>query len=169
VLGYARRGTSAQAAAAWTAILDGARSPLASAASAAAADALSAAVLDELYLHTTGAITAQPTDAEVVAAIAAADGKALLINSDGVRSFATRRLVVDALKAAQNTSGVPGAARCARRDHRSAQRPVAVGPRADRGPAGAGQRSAEPVLPVVAPAGCGLSARRRMGRLRAAR
>ena len=103
VLGYARRGTSAQAAAAWTAMLDGARSPLASPASAAAADALSAAVFDELYLHTTGAITAPPTDPAVVAAIAA-DGKALLINSDGARSFATRRLVVDALKAAQNNS-----------------------------------------------------------------
>jgi hypothetical protein len=100
VLGYARRGTTAEAAAAWKAVLDGARSPLASPATAAAADALSAAVFDELYLHTTGAITAPPSDPGVVAAIAA-DGKSLLINSDGARSFATRRLVVDALKKAQ--------------------------------------------------------------------
>jgi hypothetical protein len=103
LLGYARRGTAAEAATAWNAALDGARSPLASPAAAPAADALSAAVFDELYLHTTGAITAAPSDPGVVAAIAA-DGKALLINSDGARSFATRRLVVDALKKAQNQS-----------------------------------------------------------------
>ena len=72
-------------------------------AAAAAADALSAAVFDELYLHTTGAITAPPSDPGVVAAIAA-DAKAVLINSDRVRGFATRRLVVDALKKAQTQS-----------------------------------------------------------------
>jgi hypothetical protein len=103
VLGFARRGTSAEASAAWTAALAGARSPLASPSQAAAADALSAAVFDELYLHTTGEITSFPTDPTVVAAIAT-DGKNLLINSDGARSFATRRLVVDALKKAQNNS-----------------------------------------------------------------
>jgi hypothetical protein len=103
VLAFARAGTAAEAATAWKAALDGARSPLASPAAAAAADALSAAVFDELYLHTTGAITAPPSDPGVVAAIAA-DARALLINSDGARSFATRRLVVDALKKAQNQS-----------------------------------------------------------------
>ena len=103
VLGFARAGTAAEAATAWKAVLDGARSPLASPAAAAAADALSAAVFDELYLHTTGAITAIPSDPAVIAAIAT-DGKNLLINSDGARSFATRRLVVDALKKAQNDS-----------------------------------------------------------------
>lgn len=103
VLGFARRGTPTQATTAWAAVLAGARSPLASPASAAAADALSAAVFDELYLHTTGAITGVPTSAAVVAAIAS-DGKSLLVNSDGTRSFATRRLVVDALKKAQNDS-----------------------------------------------------------------
>ncbi|HEX3759438.1 MAG TPA: zinc-dependent metalloprotease [Kofleriaceae bacterium] len=102
-LGFVRQGTPADAATAWKAMLDGARSPLASPAAAAAADALSAAVFDELYLHTTGAITAPPGDPAVLAAIAA-DGKALLINSDGARSFATRRLVVDALKKAQTQS-----------------------------------------------------------------
>lgn len=103
VLGFARAGTASEATAAWSAILAGARSPLADPQSAAAADALSAAVFDELYLHTTGAITAPPSDPAVVAAIAA-DGKSLLVNSDGVRSYATRRLVVDALKKAQNDS-----------------------------------------------------------------
>ena len=103
VLGFARRGTAAEAGAAWTAALAGARSPLASPGAAAAADALSAAVFDELYLHTTGAITSFPTDPAVVAAIAA-DGQKLVVNSDGARSFATRRLVVDALKKAQNNS-----------------------------------------------------------------
>jgi hypothetical protein len=85
------------------AALDGARSPLARPAAAAAADALSAAVFDELYLHTTGAIAAPPGEPGVVAAIAA-DARALLINSDGARSFATRRLIADALKKAQNQS-----------------------------------------------------------------
>jgi hypothetical protein len=105
VLGFVRGGTAAEAATAWKAALDGARSPLASASAsaAAAADALSAAVFDELYLHTTGAITAAPSDPGVVAAIAA-DARALLVNTDGARSFATRRLVVDALKKAQNQS-----------------------------------------------------------------
>jgi len=78
---------------------------LAGSASHAAADALSAAVFDELYLHPTAEITAPPSDPTVVAAIAT-DGKNLLINSDGVRSYATRRLVVDALKKAQNDSAL---------------------------------------------------------------
>jgi hypothetical protein len=101
VLGFARAGSPEEAPAAWAAILDGARSPLASPAIASAADALTAAVFDELYLHTTGEITAFPSDPATVAAIAG-DGKATLINSDSSRSFATRRLVVDALKKAQN-------------------------------------------------------------------
>jgi hypothetical protein len=105
VLGFVRGGTAAEAATAWKAALDGARSPLASPAAAASADALSAAVFDELYLHTTGAITAPPSNPGVVAAIAS-DGKAVLINSDKTRSFATRRLVVDALKKAQNQSAL---------------------------------------------------------------
>jgi hypothetical protein len=103
VLGYARAGTPAEAATAWTAALAGARSPLANPAQAPAADALSAAVFDELYLNTTGSIVALPSNATVVGAIAT-DGKNLLINSDGTRSYATRRLVVDALKRAQNNS-----------------------------------------------------------------
>ncbi|HMG54913.1 MAG TPA: zinc-dependent metalloprotease [Kofleriaceae bacterium] len=105
VLGFARTGTAAEATAAWTAALAGARSPLANPATAAAADALSAAVFDELYLNTTGAITEFPSGAAVVAAIAT-DGKNLLINSDKARSYATRRLVVDALKKAQNDSAL---------------------------------------------------------------
>lgn len=108
VLGFARRGTAADAALAWSAMLDGARAPLPADALAAnpalgpAADALSAAVFSELYVQTTGAITAAPSNAAVVAAIAT-DGKNLLINGDRVRTFATRRLIVDALKKAQNT------------------------------------------------------------------
>jgi hypothetical protein len=101
VLGFARRGSAADTGAAWTAMLAGARSPLANPAQAEAADALSAAVFDELYLSTTGEITAKPSDPAVVAAIAA-DAKAILVNRDSTRSFPTRRLVVDALKRAQN-------------------------------------------------------------------
>jgi len=105
VLGFVRRGTAAEASTAWTAALAGARSPLAGSASHTAADALSAAVFDELYLHPTAEITAPPSDPTVIAAIAT-DGKNLVINSDGVRSYATRRLVVDALKKAQNDSAL---------------------------------------------------------------
>jgi uncharacterized protein DUF4953 len=103
VLGYARAGSPAQASAAWTAILAGARAPLADPRMAPAADALTAAVFDELYLHTTGAITDMPSDPGVVAAIAA-DAKNFLVNADGAHSFATRRMLVDALKKAQNDS-----------------------------------------------------------------
>ena len=103
VLGYARAGSAAQASAAWAAMFDGARAPLADPGMAAAADALTAAVFDELYLHTTGAIAQPPTDRTVVAAIAT-DAKNFLVNADGVHSFATRRLLVDALKKAQNDS-----------------------------------------------------------------
>jgi Met-zincin len=103
VLGFARTGTAADASAAWTAILDGARAPLANPSAGPAADALTAAVFDELYLHTTGAITVFPSDRTVVAAIAT-DAKNFLINADRVRSYATRRLLVDALKKAQNDS-----------------------------------------------------------------
>lgn len=101
VLGFARRGTTADASAAWTAALAGARAPV-PAARAAAADALTAAIYDELYLNTTGAITAFPTATATVSAIAS-DAKAFLINDDNARSFATRRLIIDALKRAQNT------------------------------------------------------------------
>lgn len=108
VLGFARRGSAADAALAWSAMLDGARAPLpadalaANPALGAAADALSAAVFGELYLSTTGAIKAAPSNPALLQAIAT-DGKNLLINGDRVRSFATRRLVVDALKKAQTT------------------------------------------------------------------
>ncbi|HRC56361.1 MAG TPA: zinc-dependent metalloprotease [Kofleriaceae bacterium] len=108
VLAYARRGTAAEAAAAWTAMLDGARAPLSAEALAAnpalgaAANALSAAVYDELYLNITGAISNFPNNAAVASAMAT-DAKNILLNGDRVRTFATRRLIVDALKKAQNS------------------------------------------------------------------
>jgi hypothetical protein len=105
VLGFARAGTATEAATAWSAVLAGARSPLASPALAPAADALAAAVYDELYLHTTGAIIDFPAVPAVVSAIAA-DAKKLIISADGSRSYATRRLIVDALKKAQNDASL---------------------------------------------------------------
>lgn len=99
VLAFARAGSPAEAPVAWNAILDGVRAPLAT--PSAEADALTASVFDELYLNVTGAISNAPTNATVVAAIAN-DAKAMLINDDNARSFATRRVIVDALKRAQN-------------------------------------------------------------------
>lgn len=103
VIAFARTGTPEEAAAAWTAVLDGARAPLADPSIGPAADALAAAVFDELYLNTTGENTAFPSDPTVVAAIAA-DGRAIIVDSEHSHSYATRRLVVDALKQAQNQS-----------------------------------------------------------------
>lgn len=101
LIAYARTGTPEEAAAAWTAALDGARAPLADPSIGPAADALAAAVFDELYLHTTGENTTFPSDPGVLAAIAD-DAKAILVDGDHTHSFATRRLIVDALKKAQN-------------------------------------------------------------------
>jgi hypothetical protein len=101
VLGFARRGTAADAQAAWTAMLAGVRGTV-PAAQAAAADALTASVFDELYLNTTGAIAAPPTSSAVVSAITT-DAKNFLINNDNSRSYATRRILIDSLKKAQST------------------------------------------------------------------
>lgn len=101
VLGFTRRGTAADTAASWTAVLDGARGTL-TPAQAPAADALTAAIFDELYLNTTGAIASKPTNAAVVASIAT-DAKNFLVNNDNSRSYATRRILIDSLKKAQNT------------------------------------------------------------------
>ena len=106
LLGFARAGTAAQASAAWQAMLEGARAPLDPADLASnpalgpAADALSAAVFREALVTTRAAIKTRFTHPAVIAAIAA-DGEAILANLDGVRSYPTRRLVVDALKRAQ--------------------------------------------------------------------
>ncbi len=101
LLGYVRAGTPAQAALAWNVALSGVRSPPSDPDTTPGADLLVAAVFKELYLRPLGLITVPPTDTSVVAAIAA-DGKAVLVNPDGRYSLATRRLVVDALKEAQN-------------------------------------------------------------------
>jgi hypothetical protein len=103
--GYARAGTPAEAAAAWQAALDGVRAPLTAAQAgnpiyAAAADALSAFVYRALYVQQAGVIRRAISDPTVVAAVAS-DGKNIVENLDGVRSYPTRRLVVDALKNAQ--------------------------------------------------------------------
>ncbi len=106
LLGFARAGTAAQATAAWQAALAGARAPLDPAdlannpALGPAADALSAAVFREILVTTRAAIKTKLSRPAVIAAIAA-DGEAILANLDGVRSYSTRRLVVDALKRAQ--------------------------------------------------------------------
>ncbi|NJM91242.1 MAG: hypothetical protein HC863_03070 [Myxococcales bacterium] len=99
VLGFTRRGSAADAALSWNAMLDG--TPRAVGHPLGGRDALTASVFDELNLNTTGAIATAPTNAAVNNAIAA-DAKAMLINDDNARSFATRRILIDSLKKAQN-------------------------------------------------------------------
>ncbi len=107
LIGYARAGDPAEANAAWAALLAGVRAPISAAALASnpaygpGADAVSAFLYKELFLAPTGLITTPITDPTVLAAVAA-DGKAILLNLDGVRSYATRRIVIDALKRAQH-------------------------------------------------------------------
>ncbi|MEO8703978.1 MAG: zinc-dependent metalloprotease [Kofleriaceae bacterium] len=100
--GYARAGTPDEARDAWTAALDGARPPVSPTAVPEAVDALTAAVFREILIDPGAAITTPFTDPFVVAGIAN-DGKAAIINADHMRSFPTRRIVVDALKNAQTT------------------------------------------------------------------
>jgi Met-zincin len=103
---YARAGTPAEATVAWQAALDGVRAPLSATQAsnpvyAAAADAISAFVYRELYLAPVGLNQIVISDPAVIAAVAS-DGKGIVINADGARSYATRRTVIDALKQAQN-------------------------------------------------------------------
>jgi hypothetical protein len=100
--GYARAGTPDEARDAWEAALAGARVPVSPTATAEGVDALTAAVFTEILISTGAAISTPFFDPTVVAAIAS-DGKGALINADGMRSYATRRIVVDALKNAQTT------------------------------------------------------------------
>ncbi|HLL25556.1 MAG TPA: zinc-dependent metalloprotease [Kofleriaceae bacterium] len=101
LVGYARAGTPAEAQAAWAALLDGVRAPLADPATGPGADAISAWLYREVFLQPRGAIRLRITDQAILAA-AANDAKGILLNIDGVRSYATRRTIIDALKAAQN-------------------------------------------------------------------
>lgn len=78
-----------------------ARLPLQEPVTASGASALIGAVFKELYLEPGGRITMRPQDPSAVAKIAA-DGKAVLADTSGTYNFETRRLVVNALKAAQN-------------------------------------------------------------------
>lgn len=103
---YARAGTAAEAADAWDAALSGFRAPIDPAALAAnpylgpAADALSAAVYREILIAPT-ALNTTPFSRPAILAAIANDGRDILANLDGVRSYGTRRTIVDALKRAQ--------------------------------------------------------------------
>jgi hypothetical protein len=111
MLAYARAGSPAEAAASWQAALDGVRAPIDPATLSSApfygeaADAISAFVYRELFIAPSGANTTPVTDAAVLSQIAT-DGKNILLNLDGVRSHATRRVVIDALKRAQNADAL---------------------------------------------------------------
>jgi len=107
LVGYARAGDPGEASAAWAALLDGVRAPIDPALLASnpaygpAADAISAWLYGELYLQPSGLITTPIGDPAVASAVAA-DAKPILLNVDGVRSYATRRIVIDGLERAQN-------------------------------------------------------------------
>ncbi len=107
LLAYIRTGSPAEAASAWHAALDGARAPIDPSVLAsnpsygAGADALSAFVYRDLFLTPQGRVRALPTNPVVLSQIAA-DGKNIILNVDGVRTYSTRRIVIDALKRAQN-------------------------------------------------------------------
>ncbi len=107
MLAYARAGSPSEASASWAAALDGVRAPIDPSVLASqpyygvGADAISAFVYRELYLAPGGLNTTPVSNPAVLAQIAN-DGKNILVNLDGVRSYATRRIVVDALKSAQN-------------------------------------------------------------------
>lgn len=111
MLAYARAGTPAEATASWQAALDGVRAPIDPATLSSApvygpvADAVSAFVYRELFIAPRGSITTPVTNAAVLSQIAN-DGKNILLNLDGVRSYATRRVVIDALKRAQNADAL---------------------------------------------------------------
>jgi hypothetical protein len=100
---YVRAGTPEQAALAWQAALDGVRVPLPSSDPqyVAAADTIAAFVYRELFISPVGAVKTPVTDPGAIAAIVA-DAKSILIDAEHVRTPATRRLIVDALKAAQD-------------------------------------------------------------------
>jgi len=102
---YARAGTPAEAIAAWQAALDGVRAPLTAAQAAdptyaAVADAITAFVYRELYLQPSGLNQTVISDPAVITALSA-DAAAILLNPDGIRSYPTRRTVIDALAQAQ--------------------------------------------------------------------
>lgn len=101
LVGYARAGTPAESTSAWTVLLDGVRAPVADPSHAVGADAISAWLYREVFLQPTGSIQTPIQDPAVLAA-AAQDAEGIVVNADGARSYPTRRIVVDALKRAQN-------------------------------------------------------------------
>jgi len=106
LLGFVRAGTPAQAVAAWAAALEGARPPLSPADLAndpglgPRAEALTAAIFRELLIAPQARITT-PVHIPAVLAAIAHDGELVLENVDGVRTYPTRRMVIDALSNAQ--------------------------------------------------------------------
>jgi len=111
-LDYVRAGSPSEAGDAWQAALAGIRPPLTpqqrvDPTYVQAADLLTAFVYRDLFVtpdrrdhnHT------PVTDPDAMIAITS-DAKNILRNLDGARSYATRRLVVDAMKNVQNTQGL---------------------------------------------------------------
>jgi hypothetical protein len=106
LMGYARAGDPWEAQAAWNEILDGVRAPIDPWLLAAlpsygpAADAITAFWFREIA-EPRAELSLPITDPVVIARVAQ-DGRGAIVNLDGVRSYATRRQVVDALKSMQH-------------------------------------------------------------------
>lgn len=100
LLAYTRLGFGWEATQAWEVVLDGARAPQPW--QHAGADALIRAVYDSLF-GPISAFLGAPSDPDALAAIFA-DAKGFLIDADRIRTFPTRRALVDALYDAQHLS-----------------------------------------------------------------
>lgn len=108
VLGYVRAGDPVQVATAWATVMDRVAAPLSPALAAdptyaAGADALASWMLAELYLSdeaARGYISALPYDESIIASVVDQAGQ-ILGNTDGIRSFESRRQMVDLLEQMQ--------------------------------------------------------------------
>jgi|GEM_PF-3530965 len=109
---YIRTGTPTDAAAAWEAAMAGVRAPLDPANQldpiyATVADQMAADAFIDMFLPAGSFFEifdsnlAPPSDPSLLATISI-DGEKILINLDHVRSYSTRRSIIDALKAAQD-------------------------------------------------------------------
>ncbi len=69
------------------------------------ADIFSRAIFAGVYMEPAGNVVFPPSDPAVIEAISA-QASAVLLDADGVRSYETRRVVIDALAAAQNVESL---------------------------------------------------------------
>jgi hypothetical protein len=108
-LGFVRAGSSQSQATAYTLALAPVRPPLVVPAGAPSgyatrADELARRILTRLYLDpesSRGLFTSNPPNSAALLPLVVADVKAILLNTDGIRGYPSRRAMVDVLKAQQ--------------------------------------------------------------------